>query len=83
MMKMKKVENLGYYIHKDYAELEPLNLMIIYEDCHEVHGKFLTMYNPVEAHREIGYDYFGECIQITKEQYLEASKGYYTPSEYL
>lgn len=80
---MEHMKILGYYVHKDNAELEPLNVMVIYENYHPVHGKFLTIYNPVEAHGEIGFDYFDECIQITKEQYSEASKGYYTPAEYL
>jgi hypothetical protein len=80
---IEKVEILGYFLEPDFHELEPLNVMVIYENYHETKGKFLTYFNPVEGHGEIEQDYFDECEPITKEDYLQASENYYTPEEYL
>jgi hypothetical protein len=53
-------------------------------NCKALKGdKRLTFYSPIGQHSEGTGEYLSECIEITKEQYLNASKVLYTPIEYL
>lgn len=75
---------LGYYVHKDRQELWAENVEVVIMDDHEYFqsGK-LTFYCPIGQHSNGDMGYLEECLPITKEQYIEASKGFYTPEEYL
>lgn len=70
---------LGYFVHKDDTELNPLTVMVIIES----EGGDLMCYCPAEQHCKIDRGYFNECVPISKADYLKASAGFYTPKEYL
>jgi hypothetical protein len=70
---------LGYYLHKDATEINAQNVMIAIDEGY----KRLTCFCPYEGHSEMDREYFAECTPITKAQYLEASKIFYTFPEYL
>jgi hypothetical protein len=72
------MENLlGYYVHKDDKELTGVSVMVVLED-----EDGLYCYSPIGQHHTMSREYFEECVEITKEEYIEASSCY-TPSEYL
>jgi hypothetical protein len=70
---------LGYFIHKDYKELIAENVMVVIDEGY----KRLSCYCPIGQHSEMDRGYFAECLPITKEEYVEASRNFYTPSDYL
>lgn len=70
---------LGFYMHKDDEDLIAQNVMVVIDEGHAR----LTCYSPTEQHSEMDWGYFNQCLPITKEQYLEASKLFYTPNDYL
>lgn len=41
------------------------------------------LYCPIGQHSNLSLDYLKDCKEITKEDYLKASEGIYTPKEYL
>lgn len=43
----------------------------------------LTVYSPIGQHRGATSSYIAECVEITKEEYIKETEGFYTPSEYL
>lgn len=70
---------LGYFIDKE-DEMLASTVMVVIDEGY----KRLTYYTPIGQHSEMDRDYFKEqCKKITKEEYLKASKGIYTPPEYL
>ena len=69
---------LGYFRHKDDHELTPLTVLVAIEADGE-----LYVYCPKEQHCRTDRGYLEECVPIAKEQYIQASKGFYTPREYL
>jgi len=85
---MQKLNVIGYYKESEVVHDEVLNdkllYMIVYENS-TVDGKktWLEGYNVFEGHFEIDKQYLISCKQITKEEYLQATKGWYTPKEYL
>lgn len=69
---------LGYFVHKDDDKLNPLTAMVVIDADNKLYG-----YCPKEQHFDLDRGYLNECMRITKEEYLKASKGLYTPLEYL
>ena len=43
----------------------------------------VPIYSPIGQHSQADKEYIAECTKITKEQYKEISKGYYTPEDYV
>jgi hypothetical protein len=72
------IKLLGYFVHKD-DELSPGTVMVVIDEKQ----RRLTCYCPIGQHSEMDRGYFAECIQISKDEYLKASEGDYTPSDYL
>lgn len=70
---------LGYFKHKSDTVLDGYTVMIIIDDGFEA----LTCYTPFEQHCTVQREYFEECEPITKEEYIKAANGFYTPSDYL
>jgi hypothetical protein len=64
----------GYDIVSDAARVS-----VVLDDNNER----LTFYTPIGQHAEADRGYYDTTTPITKEAYLKASKGYYTPAEYL
>lgn len=77
---------LGYFIHKDDKEINALTAIVVLE-YEYVRGletlKQIVCYSGKEQHSDISYEYFKELVPITKEQYLQASRNFYTPIEYI
>lgn len=70
---------LGYYIDAD-VEASPSTIFVAIDE-----GQYdtVTLYTPIGQHSEGAREYIEECTPITKEEYLNISKGIYTPAEYL
>lgn len=77
-----KVKIIGYYMDKD-GDLSPGSVFIAIDEPADIQGKFITGYCPIGQHCHIDREYLKECIPISKEQYIQASKGFFTPKEYL
>ena len=45
--------------------------------------QYITCYQPIGQHGGISPLFIDELTEITKEEYVEMSKGYFTPEEYL
>lgn len=73
------MEVLGYFVHSNDTEINSLTAMVILESDEGL----LQCYTAKEQHAEINRDYFNECREITKEEYITAAQGFYTPVEYL
>lgn len=70
---------IGYFLHSDATEVNAQNVGVAIDEGH----KRLTCFSPYEGHSEMDRGYFEECKEITKDEYIEASKNFYTPIEYL
>lgn len=90
---MKKVKVLGYF-KDELAQLETdekknINEKLLYfvafkNSTIDNSKKWIEIYNIFEGHFELkDEDYLKFCNKITKEQYKQATKGYYTPIEYM
>jgi DUF1680 family protein len=71
-------EILGFYVDPN-QEIKANTVMVVINEGY----KKLTYYCPVGQHGEMDWSYFAECNPITKEQYMEVSKSFYTPKDYL
>ena len=89
---MGKLNIIGYYKEsKVLHETESRNfnersLFTIVFENNTIDGSktWLEGFNVVEGHFEMKDKvYLQSCEKITKEQYMEATKGWYTPSDYL
>lgn len=72
---------LGYYIHKEDTEINSWTVMVLFDSG--LTGGKIEGYSPQESHFTCDRDYIEDCKEITKAQYLNASKLFYTPEEYL
>ena len=90
--KNNKLNIIGYYKESVVlADTESRNFnekslyMVVFENSTVDGSKtWLEGYNVVEGHFEIkDKTYLISCEKITKEQYIEATKGWYTYPEYL
>jgi hypothetical protein len=71
------VKILGYYIDKDCKPSPSTIFVAIHSDDE------LSCYAPVGQHSKLDSGYMEECTEITREEYLEISKGFYTPADYI
>ena len=89
---MDKLNIIGYY--KESAVLadteshnfnEKSQYIVIFENSTIDGSKtWLEGYSVIDGHFELkDKAYLISCEKITKEQYIEATKGFYTPPEYL
>lgn len=76
------IKIIGYYADKD-KPLGPNTVFVAINEHWDRAGKYITAYCPIGQHGPLDKKYLKECIKISKEQYLQASKGFYTPEEYL
>lgn len=87
---MDKLNIIGYYkespiVNEAGEQNEKLLYMVVYEN-NKIDGsqKWLEGYNVLEGHFEIKDKvYLHSCKKITKDEYKAATKGWYTPKEYL
>lgn len=79
---MSEVKIIGYFVDthgdKNYAG----DVFVAIDEVADHNGN-LTIYCPIGQHSAGSSQYIDECEEITKEEYIQASKGYYTPQEYL
>ena len=89
---MENLNIIGYYKESTVlVDTESLNfneksLYIVVFENRTVDGSktWLEGYNVIEGHFELkDKSYLISCEKITKEQYIEATKDWYTPIEYL
>jgi ribosomal protein S27E len=71
---------LGYFVDNggDKTSSWDVFVAIVSED-----GEYLGHYCPQTGHGDLQKGYLETCQRITKEEYLEASKLFYTPKDYL
>lgn len=76
-----KLNIVGYFVHEDdKGLLDGASVMAVIDD--ERKGWF-TCYCPIGQHSLMSAEYLNECNEITKDDYLKASEGIYTPEDYL
>jgi hypothetical protein len=68
---------LGFFQDKG-EELSPSTVFVAIHSDNE-----LSCYCPIGQDSKLDEGYMKECNPITKEKYLDVSKGFYTPSDYL
>lgn len=73
------MEVQGYFLDVK-GELKPTDVFVALGEDSKCR---IEVYCPIGQHSQADKDYVKECTEITKEQYKEASKGYYTPEDYL
>ncbi|AID17748.1 hypothetical protein JBP901_gp035 [Bacillus phage JBP901] len=86
---MENVNVIGFY--KDNNENvtqignERLLYFVVFENGYKDGSKtWLEGYNVIDGHFELkDNEYLSSCVRITKEEYLQETKGFYTPVEYL
>lgn len=70
---------VGYFVHKDDKEINSWTAMVVIESENQ-----MQCYTGQEGHNDIKYrGWLDELVPITKEQYLEASRLFHTPEEYI
>lgn len=96
-MKLEHVNLLGYYkegeiVHNENEIINPkLLYFVAYENelnysqkCKNEGKKWIEGYNVIDGHFQLkDRAYLISCKKITKEQYIEGTKGMYTPKIYL
>ena len=71
---------VGYYVDKDGDKSIASDVFV----CIDIRGDGrFEYYAPVGQHGEGVVEYLDNCREITREEYMEASKNLYTPSDYL
>lgn len=80
-MRKKKSKILGYFV--DYNEKKNASTVFVAINEAFTNDGHITAYTPIGQHSALSRDYLNDCERITKEEYLEASHGIYTPEEYL
>lgn len=87
---MKQINIIGYYkesplINKQGKKNENFLYMIVFKNSTLDGSKeWLEGYNVMDGHFEIkDKKYLLSCEEVTKNQYIEATKGWYTPETYL
>jgi DUF1680 family protein len=73
------MEIVGYFVDKHGDKTKATDVFV----CIEIQDGMFEYYCPVGQHGEGCNDYLACCKPITKEEYLEASKHLYTPSDYI
>jgi hypothetical protein len=74
---------LGYFIDQDDKKAGEVNGVTVFVAVDEGYSDRLTYYSPIGQHSEGQREYLERCVEITKEEYLEASGPNGTPSDYL
>lgn len=87
---MEKMNIVGYFkespIINESGEQDKKRLYIVVFENGAIDGekKWLEGYNIIEGHFELkDIAYLISCREITKEEYMNATKGWHTPKEYL
>jgi len=66
---------LGFYVDKDGDKTNSKDVFIaLIEE---------QLFSPTFGHAKLHHNYLDVCTKITKEEYIEASKLFYTPEDYL
>lgn len=74
------MEIIGYFVDSDGYKTNATDVFVAIQF---LGGGVFEYYCPVGQHGQGHARYLDECSEITKEEYLEASKGLYTPSDYI
>ena len=73
---------VGYFVDidgdKDYAG----DVFVVTDQIIDHRGN-IGIYCPIGQHSSASQSYIDKCETITREEYIKASEGYYTPKEYL
>lgn len=87
---MENIKLLGYYKeiqNVDDTENEKLLYFVAYENSYNDHlndKKWTEGYNVMDGHFLIrDQNYIATCKKVSKNDYMEATNGWYTPNEYL
>lgn len=89
---MEHVKVIGFFkenkaVDNDVMENEKLLYFVAFENSNNDHlqpKKWMEGYNVLDGHfvlRDV--EYLDVCEKITKEEYLQATKGYHTPEIYI
>lgn len=71
---------IGYFVDTDGDKTVANDVFVVID---YVNNEKVELYCPVGQHHEGHIDYVNQCERITLEEYKQASKNLYTPSDYL
>jgi hypothetical protein len=80
---------IKYYKSKDYQKFGAAAYFLVnLEDFRPAtrgdRNDLYMSYAPIGQHSECAREYFeNDCLEITKKEYIPATKGLYTPKDYL
>jgi len=72
---------IGYFVDKN-EEKTPSTIFVAINEISDTKGN-ITSYCPIGQHSSLSKKYLKECVKISKNEYIDCSKGIYTPEEYL
>ena len=80
------MRNRYHYYHTKHARYNPNDVFVLLpenqRECQN--SQLIGIYTPIGQHSEADLNWIiSNCIEISKEKYLEVSEGFYTPEEYL
>lgn len=76
------VKVIGYFVDIDGDKTSANDVFVAIDEPADYNGN-ITIYAPIGQHGAGSREYVKECEEITKEEYINASKGFYTPPDYL
>jgi len=79
---MEEIKIIGYFVDKDGDKSIPSDVFVAIDEVADFKGN-LTIYCTIGQHGSASLEYIKECEEITKKEYIEASRGLYTPVEYI
>lgn len=82
---MEQLNVVGYFYDKlnDIDVYEKMKYVVVFEK-YNGERKCLEGYNVIDGHFNVNDIWWlSSCFPITKEEYINATKGSYTPEEYL
>lgn len=85
---MENINVIGFFKEDksvNFNDNEKLLYFVVFENSYIDGSKtWLEGYNVLDGHFELkDKEYLVSCQKITKEEYLQATQGCYTPNEYL
>ncbi|UUV46135.1 hypothetical protein [Bacillus phage vB_BanS-Thrax1] len=85
---MEHINVIGFYKESEVVvktDNEKLLYFVVFENGYTDGSKtWFEGYNVIDGHFELkDKEYLVSCQKITKEEYLQATKGFYTPNEYV
>ena len=81
-METIKILDVNYYLHEDDTDYFPF--LTVPNETVDGSRQWLDGYCVVGQHFEVkDVSYLDQCEEISKDEYIKRTEGYYTPKDYL